>query len=559
MSEHSVENDLKKSDESDSDWNEASFAKLLGFDNQNQPSLSEEEEIKAEEIQNQTDAPNPIATQELFDDPQVGKTQPYFYSNPFAKFGAVGLVMLVVFGSAATVLNSIMSGSPKTAPTTQYSKQSKPKVEIADHKEENETGKLKAELALSTQAEKIKSVGRAKSPKTTVNKRKVKANKEPNLPPVTRTTPIKEPNLPVRTQIVSRQLPLSQVPYISRLHPQSVRYTPPPASIPSVRQFQPVANKVSKPISTPTEEKADPMEEWSKISRLGSYGNSEIATYTDDEQHNANTLDTTILEQQQPAIQKATLVSAVQTSQAPNNDELEPLYSEEAAIIGYQNNYQLTVGESVDGKLLTPLIWSQHTSNNTFEKSKNKSFSEKFIIKLEQPLNTQSGFVVLPKGSQIVATLSNVNEAGFVSLQATTVVTDGEEYILPPGAIAIRGDGGKPLIASRLNSNKGEIARRDAEIFTVGSLAKVGKVINQPKEEQISTSSGFGGTNSFSSVRRSRENILGAVLEGGFEPLTQQILRRNQQALQKLLQQEDVWYVKAGTNVQVFVNQSFQF
>ncbi|NJO65326.1 MAG: conjugal transfer protein TrbI [Richelia sp. RM2_1_2] len=559
MSEHSVENDLKKSDESDSDWNEASFAKLLGFDNQNQPSLSEEEEIKAEEIQNQTDAPNPIATQELFDDPQVGKTQPYFYSNPFAKFGAVGLVMLVVFGSAATVLNSIMSGSLKTAPTAQYSKQSKPKVEIADNQEENETGKLKAELALSTQAEKIKSVERAKSPKTTVSKPKVKPNKEPNLPPLTRTTPTREPNLPVRTQIVSRQLPLSQVPYISRLHPQSVRYTPPPASIPSVRQFQPVANKVSKPISTPTEEKADPMEEWSKISRLGSYGNSEIATYTDDEQHNANTLDTTILEQQQPAIQKATLVSAVQTSQAPNNDELEPLYSEEAAIIGYQNNYQLTVGESVDGKLLTPLIWSQHTSNNTFEKSKNKSFSEKFIIKLEQPLNTQSGFVVLPKGSQIVATLSNVNEAGFVSLQATTVVTDGEEYILPPGAIAIRGDGGKPLIASRLNSNKGEIARRDAEIFTVGSLAKVGKVINQPKEEQISTSSGFGGTNSFSSVRRSRENILGAVLEGGFEPLTQQILRRNQQALQKLQQQEDVWYVKAGTNVQVFVNQSFQF
>ena len=341
------------------------------------------------------------------------------------------------------------------------------------HKEENETGKLKAELALSTQAEKIKSVGRAKSPKTIVSKRKVKTNKEPNLPPLTRTTPTREPNLPVRTQIVSRQLPLSQVPYIPRLQPQTVRYNSPP-STPAVRQFQPVANKVSKPISTPTEEKADPMEEWSKISRLGSYGNSEIATYTDDEQHNANTLDTTILEQQQPAIQKATLVSAVQTSQAPNNDELEPLYSEEAAIIGYQNNYQLTVGESVDGKLLTPLIWSQHTSNNTFEKSKNKSFSEKFIIKLEQPLNTQSGFVVLPKGSLIVATLSNVNEAGFVSLQATQVVTDGKEYILPPGAIAkrcckqiaIRGNGGKPLIASRLNSNKEEIARRDAQTFT---------------------------------------------------------------------------------------------
>ncbi|MBF2016905.1 MAG: conjugal transfer protein TrbI, partial [Rivularia sp. T60_A2020_040] len=218
---------------------------------------------------------------------------------------------------------------------------------------------------------------------------------------------------------------------------------------------------------------------------------------------------------------------------------------------------------TVEVRNVGPLTWSRYQNSE----SKNKSFSEKFIIKLEQPLTTPQGFVVLPKGSRIVATLSNVNEAGFVSLQATQVVTDGKEYNLPPNAIAkrcckqiaIRGNSGQPLIASRLNSNKGEVARRDAQIFTVGSLAKVGKVINQPKEEQISTSSGFGGTNSFSSVRRSRENILGAVLEGGFEPLTQQILKRNQQALQEIQQQEDVWYVKAGTNVQVFVNQSFQF
>ena len=562
MSEHSVENDLKKSDESESDWNEASFAKLLGFHDgnqtQNQPKFSEEEETKPEEIQNQTDAPNPIATQELFDDPQVGKTQQNFYSNPFAKFGAVGLVMLVVFGSAATVLNSIMSGSPKTARTAQYSKQSKPKVEIADNKEENETGKLKAELALSTQAEKIKSVERAKSPKTIVSKPKVKTNKEPNLPPLTRTTPTREPNLPVRTQIVSRQLPLSQVPYIPRLQPQTVRYNSPPSTS-AVRQFQPVANKVSKPISTPTEEKADPMEEWSRISRLGSYGSSTITTNID-EQHKGSTIDTVTVEQQKPVIPSATLVSAVQTTQTLNTDELEPLHSEEASIIGYQNNYQLTVGTSVDGKLLTPLIWSEHfTSNNPNLKSKNNSKSEKFVIELQQPLTTGEGLVVLPPGSQVVAQINNVASGGFVELQATQVLINGEEYILPPNSITIRGTNGKPLIASRLNSNKGEIARRDAQIFAVGSLAKVGKVINQPKEEQISTSSGFGGTNSFSSVRRSRENILGAVLEGGFEPLTQQILRRNQQALQKLQQQEDVWYVKAGTNVQVFVNQSFQF
>jgi hypothetical protein len=569
MNSQSEDNDLKNLDKSDSDWNEVSFEKLLGFHDENQPPREKEfteiQDSKSSEVPNQTE-PSPIATYELFDSPHEGKTQSHFYSNPFAKFGAVGLVMLVVFGSAATVLNSIMSGSLKTAPTKEYSKQSKPKVEIANNPIERETGKLKAELALSTQAEKIKSVERAKSPKTTVNKPKDKREQEPSRPVTTRTTPTTEPTKPIRTQIVSRPPARTQAPYIPRLQPQSspLGYNNETPSAPPVpqgsRQFQPVANRISKPSYPKVEEKTDPMEEWTKISRLGSYGSSEITTNTDDQQQKGNTFDTTIRDQQQPTIQNATLISAVQTAQTLNSDELEPLYSEEAAIIRYENNYQLQVGESVDGKLLTPLIWSNHfTSKNSTQQSKNKSKSEKFVIELEQPLNTPEGKVVIPIGSQVVAQIKNVNQGGLIELQATQVVIDGKEYILPPSAIAIRGNSGKPLVASRLNSKKGEIARRDVETFAVGSLAKVGKVLNQPKEQQISTSSGFGGTNSFSSTRRSRENILGAVLEGGFEPLTQQIIKRNQQALQELQKQGDVWYVKAGTEVQVFVNESFQF
>ena len=566
MDERSNPNNEIESNQNDSDWNEVSFGKLLGFQDENQPPKEEEttsiQGSNSEEVNNQADATNPIATHELFDSPHQGKTQPNFYSNPFAKFGAVGLVMLVVFGSAATVLNSIMSGSLKTAPSTKYSPQSKPKVEIADDSNERETGKLKAELALSTQAEKIKSVERAKSPKTAVSKPKPKV--EPTSEPLITskesvTPPTRKSSTPVRNQIASRPPLRARVPYIPRPKPQPlpVRYSP-PRRVPSIPKFQPSANRISKPNAPKLEEKIDPMEEWTKISRLGSYGSS-VITANSEEQTSESTVDNTILELPKPAIPSATLVKAVHTTQVSNNNELEPLHIEEAAIIGYGNNYQLQVGESVDGKLLTPLIWSKHQNNNPDKQSKNKSKSENFVIELEQPLNTQDGFVVLPKGSQVVAQINNVNQGGLVELQATQVLINGQEYILPPNAIAIRGNSGKPLIASRLNNKKGEIARRDAQTFAVGSLAKVGKVLNQPKEQQILTSSGFGGTNSFSSIRRNRENIFGAVLEGGFEPLTQQILKRNQQALQELERQGDVWYVKAGTNVQVFVNQSFQF
>ncbi len=566
MNEQPYQDNGIDKNENDSDCNEVSFGKLLGFKDENQP-LNEEEkhEIKdsnSEEVNNQADATNPIATHELFDSPHEGKTQPNFYSNPFAKFGAVGLVMLVVFGSAATVLNSIMSGSLKTAPPTQYLSQSKPKVEIAQNPQERETGKLKAELALSTQAEKIKSIEGAKSPKTAVSKPKPKVNptNKPSITSKVQVTPTRESSTPIRNQIASRPPRPTRVPYIPRPKPQPlpVSYSP-PRRVPSIPKFQPSANRISKPTTSKLEEKTDPMEEWTKISRLGSYGSS-VITASSDNRSSESTVDNTIQEQPKHIIPSATLVKAADyTTQTSNNNELEPLHTEEAAIIGYENNYQLIVGESVEGKLLTPLIWSKHQSKNLNKQSKNKSKSESFVIELEQPLNTRDGFVVLPKGSQVVAQINHVNQGGLVELQATRVVIDGEEYILPPSAIAIRGNSGKPLVASRFNSKKGEIARRDAQTFTVGSLAKVGKVLNQPKEQQISTSSGFGGTNSFSSVRRGRENILGAVLEGGFEPLTQQIIKRNQQALQELQQQEDVWYVKAGTNVQVFVNQSFQF
>lgn len=563
MDEQPYQNNETESDKTDSDWNEVSFGKLLGFKDDNQPHLKEEiteiQDSNSEVSNNQADATNPIATHELFDSPHEGKTQPNFYSNPFAKFGAVGLVMLVVFGSAATVLNSIMSGSLKTAPPIQYSKQSKPKVEIADDSNERETGKLKAELALSTQAQKIKSVERAKSPKTTANKPKVKPIKEPFTTSNIQPTPTKKSSTPVTNQIVSRPPQPTRVPYIPRPKPQPLPVSYSPPRVPQIPKFQPTANRISKPTVPKIEEKTDPMEEWTKISRLGSYGSS-VITANSDKQASESTIDNTIQEQPKQIIPSATLVKAADyTTQTSNNNELEPLHTEEAAIIRYENNYQLQVGESVDGKLLTPLIWSKHQNKNPFQQSKNKSKRENFVIELEQPLNTQDGFAVLPKGSQVVAQINNVNQGGLVELQATQVVIDGKEYILPPSAIAIRGDEGKPLIASRLNSKKGEIARRDAQTFAVGSLAKVGKVLNQPKEQQISTSSGLGGTNSFSSIRRGRENILGAVLEGGFEPLTQQILKRNQQALQELQRQGDIWYVKAGTEVQVFVNESFQF
>jgi Bacterial conjugation TrbI-like protein len=538
------------SDELNKNWDEESFAKLLGLNDEKNSDkktqlIESEEEVVQGEINNQDT--NPIATHELFDDPQLGKTQPTFYGNPFAKFGAVGLVMLVVFGGAATVLNSIMSGKARIAPTIANREESKPKVEIADNSQATETGKLKAELALSTQAEKIKSVEHFQRPKTQI----VRRNTQPQ-------------NKKFSPTIAPREIPRNRVTYVPRQISQRISYNPPRVAY--TPRLQPVVNKLnppSLPKPLPKQEEVNPIEQWREISSLGSYGNVQIASNSKSDSLPNNTLKSAVDEQQTPTIPRATLVSFTSSPNqivTTNNDlALEPLHDEEALIIGNQEIQQLTVGSSSSGKLVTPLIWAKNQPNNAAINSAKQRQQDKFIIQLSKSLTTKEGLIILPKGSQIIVQVKDIQKSGFIELEAIQAVIDGKEYVLPANTIAIRGKSGQPLIASKWGDKGGEIASRDAETFAVGSLAKVGKVLNQPKEEQTSSNSSFGGTSSFSSIRRNRSNILGAVLEGGFEPLTQQILQRNQQALQEIQQRENVWYVKAGTDVQVFVNQTFQF
>ncbi|WP_245912439.1 conjugal transfer protein TrbI [Brunnivagina elsteri] len=482
-----MQNLENENSEQESSWDEDSFAKLLGLNDEKTPEnktdLIKSEEVLEGEETNQNQVSNPIATHELFDDPQLGKTQPTFYGNPFAKFGVVGLVMLLVFGAAATVLNSIMSGKPRIAPTIANREEIKPKVEIADNSQTTETGKLKAELALSTQAEKIKSVEHSQNTKNPINRHNHKIQ-----------------NKKISPSVIPKEVPRNQVAYIPRSIPQRVNYNP--SRVAYTPRIQPVVSKVNQPTlpkSLPKqEEMINTMEQWREISNLGSYGNVAIASNSKSNSLPNKTLNSTNEKQQIPTIPRATLVSATpnQNQIIPITDDLqiEPLHDEEALIIGNPETPQLTVGTSADGKLI---IWANNQVNNANKQSTSQQQSDKFIIQVSKSLETEKGLVILPKNSQIIVQVKDIQKSGFIELEATQVVIDGKEYALPKGAIAIRGSSGKPLIASSWGNKAGEIAKRDAETFAVGSLAKVGKVLNQPKEEQTSTNSGFGGTNSW--------------------------------------------------------------
>ncbi|MBD2357649.1 conjugal transfer protein TrbI [Tolypothrix sp. FACHB-123] len=556
----------------DDEWDEESLARLLGYVypavTSTTSSEVNEHEITSEEVEHtenqaEVSSPNVVAPHELFDDPQLGKTQQNFSTNPFSKFGVVGLGLFVIFGVGATFLNIIISGRPKAAPKIVEQGSAQPTVELADNikPQEVETGKLKAELALGSQVEKIKSLESSKSPKTSVAKVRNQTKDELN-----KRTTVKQTPPDVRPLPISRPVPVAYVPrQTTPREYYSPRFTTVSRPQPPVSKV-PVNTTSTIPISPHTNQSTDPMQQWAAINRLGSYGSSEIATNNElatktYEQPNNSAVDTVTNRQGNSPIiiPRATPVLAVANTIVETADSLEPLYTEENAIVTGVPVRQLTVGATASGKLITPLIWGERSTNNIDAKSVAPAQKDKFIVQLVEPLTEEDGFVSLPKGTQIVVHVRDIEESGFVQLEATQIVMDGKEYVLPPGAITIRGNSGRPLMASKSNDKGGEIASRDAETFVVGSLAKVGKVLNQPQDEQYSTSTGFGGTTTFSSTRRGGPNILGAVLEGGFEPLTEQILERNKRSLREIEQRKTIWYVRAGSDIQVFVNQSFQF
>jgi hypothetical protein len=275
-------------------WNEESLARLLGYvypdiNSTNQLEVHEtgnEITYDVEHIENQAQISpqNVIPPHELFDDPQLGKTQQNFASNPFSKFGAVGLGLLVVFGVGATFLNSIISGRPKATPKIVDQNAAQPKVELADNinPTEAETGKLKAELAIGSQVEKIKSLESSKSPKTSVVKPNHQTRNELNKRATFNQTPPDVPPAPVSRPVQVAYVPRQRTPRESYAPRFATGSRPQPdvntRSAPSVNRV--VASPINRAETLPPIEPIERMQQWARINQLGSYGSSEIATNT---------------------------------------------------------------------------------------------------------------------------------------------------------------------------------------------------------------------------------------------------------------------------------------
>ena len=450
----------------------------------------------------------------------TAKTKTPLWSDPFAKGAFVSILMASGVGSVGLLLWSINGNWSNQAENSQITA-SQPKATPPVDPQQAEIGRLKTIAALSSQSQTMQQdVNPAPSPgPTTVPHR---------LP---RTAP------PVRTESappppITSRLPRSYTPVVR------------PASFPPETS----SHQASAAPITPVE----PMEAWQQALTAGSYG--QVSSSPVPQPVETPTVETAMVET--PTIAPP---EADQTAIAPSPETAQLASSEQnrydadvAAILSGRPSHTSSIlpGTTTTATLSTPIMWAQDLEDN--------EQPQRFGVQLSEPLLAADGSVAFPAGSQMIARITTISESGMVQLAIVAVVaqTDhGNELInVPAGAILIAGEDGKPLVAEDYQPDRHHLARRDAQIALMGALGQAGTLLNRSETESTTTSPYLSST----SITNSQTNIVGGLLEGGFNALLEQAQQRQEQEVEDILQRPHIWFVPAGQPVQVFVNSSFQ-
>ena len=292
--------------------------------------------------------------------------------------------------------------------------------------------------------------------------------------------------------------------------------------------------------SPPPAEVRNPAEEWQRLASIGSYGNlaapSEIPKAIAPNPAIASNVSTQSL-----VIEK------------PRSDSLTSYLAQSEKSLQATNANTLLVGTTARASLKTALVFSTDGSRVI---GSAPGLIPKFIVTLQEAISTADGKIAIPaNASLIVVTRPLDAKSGLSELDVVGIVINGRELTPPPNSITIRGADGAPLIADKYFDRGSEISGMDVGTFLTSALAEVGKLTNSPTS--TSSISTLGGASTVNTAPP--PNYIGAALSGGFGILSETLNRRSQQALEEIKTRPNVFFIPAGKELQVFVNQSVTF
>ncbi|MBP5971735.1 hypothetical protein HW132_03050 [Brasilonema sp. CT11] len=565
-----------------SDWHQR-MANLVGLEEQFPPS-------HPESSPSETSSTNPDEVPPSH--PSSQKTKQALSSNPFAKVGVVGAATLSVALVAGAFLTQLMSGTNKQTPKNfpQITRKENESNKIEQLKPQQEIEILKTKLALAEQAKAVKLAQlQLKTVRPTQTQPKP-TPAQPRIRPQTVTrvviqrvpTPAQTVYVPrvverivrVPQRVVAQQpKPTYTQPPQPQQTPQSIRQTPQPTAKPSISpsfelstpglkpsELAQIPLSLSIPTPTPT---ATPTP--TSTPNLPTVANSPPSTLGS--QLNSRARDN------------------VQTLPVPNrtNTTANPQQTPETTNQTTQyTGKSIAVGTSAKAVLATAIFGesnrigsnSNYSSSNSNNNNNNNKNDSQFVVRLQQPLKSVDGAIALPANTELLAQLDQVSETGMFNLTVVSVISQNKSNLtetrLRQSAMKVRAPGGRPLLAKKYPDKSGKISAMDTFIFGLGGAGKIGEVLNRPetkiKPDEACLASIRANTSNTTigycpSIQETEQqrNIPAAVLEGGMNALVPQLNQRNQQAINEMIQKSNVWYLPAGTQVEVVANQITRF
>ena len=426
--------------------------------------------------------------------PLESQTEEPLSANPFAKLGLVGMGTLSIILVAGAFLSQIMNSGYQTPTNNPIATEVPTEAKNDTATLSTEIESLKTKLALSDQTEAIKAAQQALRQNRTTSPTSV---------------PQTKPQTTVQTVYVPRIVTVERV----------VKVPQPPIIV-----RQP---------STPIKPKKEQIP-------------SKIATL---EKNNQKVVQAP--QPNMPPVFKPVVSPPISTPVIPQQTAEKPI----SRPVPPPSIKPVAAGNSVRAVLATAIFGETMMSNSGDPNQEGKNI---FVVRLQEPLKTIDGAIALPENTELLAEIRSLSEQGLLQLAVKKVIllvnNNPTEITLPKNAIAVRAIEGKPLIASQFPNQVSSITSMDAGLFILGGLGKAAELFNRTQSQVVTTSQ----AGSIVSNNNPQRNILAGVMEGGMSSVVPQIAQRNQQAIAQMMQRTNIWFLPAGTEVEVYINQLLQ-
>ncbi|MEM8602991.1 MAG: hypothetical protein AAGF24_04060 [Cyanobacteria bacterium P01_H01_bin.121] len=461
--------------------------------------------------------------------PEQCHTQRSLAAHPYMKLGIIGGACLLGFLVLGLVLQDVMQPFSRltaaaTTEAAQTLEQPLTEEEIWN-RADAETGTLKTELALAKQADELASLEdtEAKPAEDESETAKTETEVQPQTKPqpqVVRPAPVVTPHPALAPRVVTRiQAPPAPIEPEPKLTPAQQWL-----AAAGMTQFGTVTPGIAPPVSSNTVPQSVP----SPIASVAGPAPGNAFTTSPPMGSLAATPPVRNIPSVLPGAKP--IIQAFVPNSTPGL--IPPL------------NRRVQIGTEADAELLSAIAWPSDASDH-------------YLIKLKDAIKDTDGHPVLSKGTQLIAGAQNLNiETGVADLAVVGVLLNDETYAIPAGTLSIRSASGAPLLAENLNDASGTVLGRDLSNFAVAALSGIGAELTKPQSTTTTTS--LGGFSSQQTINNAGPNLLGGAVRQGFGQLSDTMTERNAAAIQTAQNQPVIWGIKAGTELQIFVNQTWR-